>query len=154
MNDNPVATNDVLWVSNSTTVTLSLSTLLSNDTDIDGLALSLAFPSPSAAPGQFTSNPTLSGNGTFSFTTNATGGTVDDPIQRTFTYTLSDGAGGTVTGTVTVNVVTVAAGNTAEEIDLSDVAMYQGAYIDARGGADDVTSADWHSVLVASRATR
>jgi len=148
VNDNPVATNDVLWVSNSTTVTLSLSTLLGNDSDIDGLALSLAFPSPSAAPGQFTSNPTLNGNGTFSFTTNSTGGTVDDPIQRTFTYTLSDGAGGTATGTVTVNVVTLAPGNTAEEIDLSDVAMYQGAYIDARGGADDVSSADWHSVLV------
>ena len=51
VNDNPVATNDVLWVSNSTNVTLSLSTLLGNDTDADGLALSIT--SFSAAAGQF-----------------------------------------------------------------------------------------------------
>jgi len=42
-------------------------------------------------------------DGTFSFTTNATGGTVAAPTVRTFTYTVSDGNGGSTTGTVTVN---------------------------------------------------
>ena len=84
VNDTPVATSDILYVSNNTTVTLSLSTLLGNDTDVDGLALSIT--SFSAAGGQFTLNPTLNGDGTFSFTTNATGGTVAAPTARTFTY--------------------------------------------------------------------
>ena len=41
-NENPVAAKDILYVSNSTTVTLSLSTLLGNDTDVDGLALRIS----------------------------------------------------------------------------------------------------------------
>ena len=151
VNDPPVAASDVLYVSNSTTVTLSLATLLGNDTDIDGLALTIS-PTPAppfaAAADQFAVNPTLNGDGTFSFTTDASGGTVAAPVARTFTYTLSDGAGGTTVGTVTVNVLTVAPGNTVDIVDLSSLTNYQAAYIDARAGADTVTDGSGLSVLL------
>jgi Ca2+-binding RTX toxin-like protein len=67
---------------------------------------------------------------------------------RTFTYTLSDGAGGTTTGTVTVNVVALAPGNTADTVNLSSITNYQAAYIDARAGADTVTDGSGLSVLL------
>ncbi len=78
VNDNPIATNDVLYVSNSTVVTLSSAVLLGNDTDIDGTLMSLTGLSlisgslgGSGNDGDFAINP----DGTFSFTTGATGGT-------------------------------------------------------------------------------
>jgi hypothetical protein len=146
-NDNPVAVNDVLWVSNTTTVTLSLAALLGNDTDLDGLAVSIT--GFSAAAGQFTTNPTLNGDGTFSFTTNATGGTVAAPTARTFSYTLTDGAGGTATGTVTVNVITMEVGATDQDtVNLSGVGAYQGAYIDGKTQADALTGGAGYSVMI------
>ena len=41
INDPPVATNDTIIVSNSTLVTIPISVLLANDTDIDGVALTI-----------------------------------------------------------------------------------------------------------------
>ena len=147
VNDNPTAVNDVLWVSNSTTATLSLSTLLGNDTDADGLALSIT--SFSAAAGQFTTNPTVNADGTFSFTTNATGGTVAAPTVRTFTYTVSDGAGGTITGTVTVNVITTTDTGGGDAITLpAGTGAYQGSYIDGKAQGDTLTDGASLSVLV------
>ena len=77
VNDAPAVANDVLWVSNSTVVTLPVTALLNNDTDVDGLALSITSLSlvsgtlgGSGNDGDFAINP----NGTFSFTTGATGG--------------------------------------------------------------------------------
>ena len=137
VNDAPVATSDVLWVSNSTNATFSLSALLGNDTDVDGLALGIT--SFSAAAGQFASAPTLNGDGTFSFSTNSTGGTFASPTVHTFTYTVSDGAGGTSTGSVTVNVVGVdTGGNNQDTINISSATNYQGAYIDSAAAQDTV----------------
>src|SRR6185503_11283002 len=95
--------NDVLWVSNSTAVTLPVTALLGNDTDVDGIALSIT--SISLVSGTLAVTPVVNSNGTFSFTTDAVGGTVGAPTVVTLSYTTSDGAGGTTNGTVTVNVI-------------------------------------------------
>ncbi len=148
-NDAPQAAADVLWVTNTTTVTLSLQALLGNDGDVDGLALSMQ----SLTAGAGISNLVNNGNGTFSFTTDGSGGTVASPTVRSFTYTVNDGNGGVSTATVTVNVVTaltgggVAAGS-GDTIDISGAGAYQAAYLDGRGGGDNLTDGNGWSVLV------
>ncbi|MBT2325016.1 VCBS domain-containing protein [Variovorax paradoxus] len=128
VNDNPVGVADRIIVSNSTLVTLSVSSLLGNDTDIDGLAL--AITSVGSAVG--ISGLTLDAvNGTISFTSGSTAGS--------FQYTVSDGAGGTATATATIDIRTVSPGNTGETIDLSTTGAYQASFIDGRGGADTLT---------------
>ncbi|MBU2227216.1 MAG: cadherin-like domain-containing protein [Proteobacteria bacterium] len=149
VNDGPVANADTLWVSNSTTVTLPVSVLLGNDTDIDGVAISIT--GFSAAAGQFTTNPSVNGDGTFSFRTTSDGGSTASPTVRTFTYTITDGAGGLHTGTVTVNVVSTLDGTGSanrDTINLSRVGPYQGAYIDGKGADDTLTSGTGGVVLI------
>lgn len=136
VNDAPVATSDVLWMSNNTSLALPVAALLGNDVDVDGLTLSIS--AVNAEPGQFASGPVLnaasplSGGATFQLGTGSEGGTVADPVVRTFTYTITDAAGGTSTGTVTVNVI--ATDNLDDVVDLSGVAPYQGALIFMKGG--------------------
>ena len=69
VNDAPVANDDILWVSESTTVTLPVSVLLENDTDIDGKAIT--FQSIT------TSDPRIT-DVTF------------DPLAQTFTLTIAE----------------------------------------------------------------
>ena len=146
VNDNPVTAADIIWVSNSTAVTLPWDVLLGNDRDPDGLALILT--SVTAPPGTLGSAVTINPNGTFSFTSGAAGGTVGAPTAVTLTYTTSDGAGGTATGTITLNVVTVAAGNTQDTVNLSGVGAYQASYIDGRANSDTLTDGSGPSVLI------
>jgi VCBS repeat-containing protein len=146
VNDNPIAGNDVLYVSNNTTVTLPTSVLLANDTDIDGAVLSVT--ASSVASGTLASPVTVNPDGTFSFTTGASGGTVGSPTLVTLTYTLSDGAGGTTTGSVTLNVLDTTSG--ANTIDLTGVPNYQASYIDGKSGADNVKDGPFQSVLFGS----
>ncbi|MDQ0568544.1 VCBS repeat-containing protein [Variovorax paradoxus] len=132
VNDNPVAAADRIIVSSSTLVTLSVSSLLGNDTDIDGLALTIT--SVGSAVG--ISGLTLdAANGTISFTSGSTAGATAGSFQ----YTVSDGAGGTTTATATIDVRAVSTGNGADTIDLSAAGTYQASYIDGRGGADVLT---------------
>lgn len=131
VNDSPVAAADRIIVSNSTLVTLSVNSLLGNDTDIDGFALTII--SVGGAVG--ISGLTLdAANGTISFTSGSTAGATAGSFQ----YTVSDGAGGTTTATVTIDVMAVSTGNGTDEIDLSTAGTYQVSYIDGRGGADDL----------------
>jgi len=146
VNDAPVIANDVLWVSNNTLVTLPTSALLANDTDIDGLAVTVT--SITVVSGSLSGPVTVNPNGTFSFTTGTTGGTTAAPNVVTLSYTTVDGAGGTTTGNITVNVVTTAPGNTKDTIDLTGVGAYQASYIDGRAGADDITDGSSLSVLI------
>jgi VCBS repeat-containing protein len=146
VNDAPVAQDDVIYATNGTLVTLSIAALLGNDTDIDGAALTLQ----SLTAGAGISGMTIHANGTFSFSTDGSGGTVAAPVVRTFTYTVSDGAGGISTGAVTVKVVSSSnAGGAAgrDEIDLSNV-VYDAAYIDGKGQTDELGSGDAGTVLV------
>ena len=134
-NNPPIVTNDTIWVSNSTTVTLPPAALLGNDVDVDGISLSLT--NIVVASGTLASLVTINADGSFTFTTGSTGGTVGAPTVVTLTYTTSDGAGGTSTGTVTLNIVNTN-GNAAQTIDLTSAGAYQASYIDGKGGADTI----------------
>jgi VCBS repeat-containing protein len=141
VNDNPVAAADRIIVSNSTLVTLSANSLLGNDTDIDGLALTIT--SVGGAVG--ISGLTLdAANGTISFTSGSTAGATAGSFQ----YTLSDGAGGTTTATATIDIRSVSGANGADTIDLSATGAYQASFIDGRGGADDLTGGAGGDVFI------
>jgi large repetitive protein len=148
VNDAPAAAADTLWVTELTTVRLSLGVLLGNDTDIDGMALAITgFSGAAGALG----TPVNNGDGTFSFTTTAVANTstVAAPSVASFSYTLSDGST-TTTGSVTVNIVATDNGSGNQDpINLSTVATpYQAAYLDGRAAGDTLTDGASVSVLV------
>ena len=96
-NQAPVAGNDAVATAEDGTLTIPVASLLANDTDADGNQLSII--SVGSAP-----NGTVSlvgGNVVFVPALNFSGVT-------SFTYRISDGAGGESTATVTVNVAAVA----------------------------------------------
>jgi Ca2+-binding RTX toxin-like protein len=151
VNDNPTTANDVIWASNNTAVTLPWDALLGNDTDPDGLALTLQSvvltTGTLGGGGVITVNP----NGTFSFTTGATGGTVASPTTVTLTYTTIDGAGGSSTGTITLRVVGVdAAPGNQDTIDLSGqpAGSYQASFINGGAAVDTLTDGSGLGILV------
>lgn len=92
VNDAPIANPDSGTVNEDSSVIIDV---LTNDTDVDGDALSITnATSPNGSV-------TFSGNNiTFTPTADFNGAT-------TVTYTVSDGAGGTASGTVTINVTNV-----------------------------------------------
>lgn len=92
--DAPVAANDAIGVRGGT-ATFAIASLLSNDSDPDGDALTGFANSPSSA-GMLTNN----GNGTLTFTEAVPASTV----PRTFTYTVTDGALTSNAATVTLTV--------------------------------------------------
>lgn len=94
INDPPDAVNDT---TNTTEDTPIVITVLGNDTDVDGLALTVTSTTP-ASHGGLTRNA----NGTITYTPESNWYGTD-----TFTYTISDGRGGTDTATVTVTVTPV-----------------------------------------------
>ncbi len=126
----PVPTNDRIIVSSGTNVTISTSALLGNDIDIDGSALTIT--GVSSASG--ISNLSLSGN-TISFKSGSAAGT----SVGSFQYTVSDGRGGTATGTVAIDVKAVTSNSSSgDTVDLSGAGNYQASYIDADNGPDTV----------------
>ena len=128
-NEDPVVVGDRIIVSNSTTVTIPVSALLGNDTDIDGLELAITGVGNAAGISGLTLNP----DGTITFTSGATAGAT----AGSFTYTVADGAGGTSTGTVTIDIR--ATGNNADTINLGSAGTYQASYLDGRGNGDNFT---------------
>jgi hypothetical protein len=95
INAPPVAGGDTLQRDPTNGVKVSVAALLSNDTDADGDSLTFLGASATSAH-----SGTVVRNGGWIFYTPATGFTNSD----TFTYTISDGYGAPVTGTVTVNI--------------------------------------------------
>ncbi|MBA3463651.1 MAG: tandem-95 repeat protein [Deltaproteobacteria bacterium] len=90
VNDPPVVTNDTVGVAEDGTVTLDP---VANDTDVDGGALSIvSITTPANGTATFTGN-----NVTYTPAANYNGA---DSIR----YTVSDGAGGQTTGTITIGV--------------------------------------------------
>src|SRR6202008_3276716 len=126
----PVPANDVIWVSNSTAVTLSTDVLLANDHDVDGLALKVTGLSVVPGGTSSVSGLTVNPDGTFSFTSGTVGGSTTTPGTVFLNYTVSDGAGGTSTGTATLNVVTTDNGPNPIDLSVASVGAYQGSYID------------------------
>lgn len=146
VNDNPVAVADRIIVSNSTLVTIAASALLGNDTDIDGLALTITSVSGAAGISGLMYD---AANGTITFTS----GNAAGPTAGSFQYTVSDGAGGTSTATATIDIRSVASGNTADTIDLSTAGNYQASFIDGRGGADTLTGGAAGDIFIGGAGT-
>jgi len=94
VNDAPTAVNDSASVTAGTVLKLAGSTLLANDTDPDGDHLSIA-----SVQGAAHGTVALGQDGTVSFT--ATSGYTG---AASFTYTVSDGHGGSATATVNIDV--------------------------------------------------
>ncbi len=96
-NQQPVATNDSYAVTEDISFSADAPGVLGNDSDPDGDALNAAVGS-APAHGSFT----LQANGSFTYTPAANWNGNDG-----FTYTLSDGRGGSATGSVTLAVAAV-----------------------------------------------
>jgi len=97
VNDAPVAVNDSVTTAEDTAITIPLSQLLLNDSDVDGDAISVT-----TVQGATHGTAQLDGNGNVVFTpaTNYNG-------PASFTYTITDTHGATSTATVAVNVTSV-----------------------------------------------
>ena len=94
INTPPVAGNDTIERNPALSVKVRLTTLLANDSDADGDTLTPTVSSTSA------NGATITVNGGWVFYTPATGFTNAD----SFTYSITDGRGGSATGTVTVAI--------------------------------------------------
>ncbi len=93
VNDNPVAVANAVTLNEDAATTITASTLLANDTDVDGNTLSIT-----AVSGATNGTVTLvNGNPVFTPAANYNG-------TASFTYTVSDGAGGTSTAVVNLTV--------------------------------------------------
>lgn len=98
-NNNPVAVGDSASVTMGSTVNIAV---LANDTDVDGNTLAVSHVNGtaiavSASVAVTNGSVQRQANNTLTFTPSALGAT-------SFTYTVSDGAGGSATGTVNVTV--------------------------------------------------
>ncbi|NVK19928.1 MAG: tandem-95 repeat protein, partial [Methylocystaceae bacterium] len=145
VNDGPVATDDAFSGSEDQSIYFTKAQLLVNDTDIDGDTLSVtSFDQPE--------NGTVTdlGNGILVFTPNE-----DWNGETDFTYTISDGNGGSDTATVTLNIDGVNDAPDISTLNLSDGTEYAeytltaddllGAVSDVDGDAlsiTDVSSTD------------
>ena len=96
MNDDPETTNDPLEV-NEDEVKTTVNVLL-NDDDVDGDNLSVTAGNPTASLGTVVNN----NDGTFTYTP-----LTDLSGTDSFGYTVTDGNGGSATGTVNVNIIAV-----------------------------------------------
>ncbi len=97
VNDDPVAVDDNAAATEDTPVTILASSLLTNDSDIDGDPLTIQ-----SVQNAVNGTATLDVNGDVAFAADA-----DFNGDATFDYTVSDGNGGTDTATVTVAVAAV-----------------------------------------------
>jgi hypothetical protein len=96
VNDAPVAGNDSATATEDTPLVIAAATLLGNDSDVDGNPLSVT------GVGNATHGTVSLSNGNITFTPAAN---YNGPAS--FTYTVSDGQGGSTTATVNVNVTAV-----------------------------------------------
>ncbi|MBW4487729.1 MAG: tandem-95 repeat protein [Trichocoleus desertorum ATA4-8-CV12] len=94
VNDAPIAISDAVSTNEDTVVTIPV---LTNDTDVEGNALSITGVSVNPTLGSVVNN-----NGVFIYTPNANANGSDS-----FTYTISDGNGGTASATVNVTITPV-----------------------------------------------
>ncbi|EGF28967.1 protein containing Cadherin domains [Rhodopirellula baltica WH47] len=138
INDAPVAVDDNVSTNQNTTLAIDMG---ANDTDVDGVSLSVTQIDGSSmiSTSYSLANGDLVRTGPTSF--NFVPDTDFVGIQ-TFTYTLDDGAGGTDTATVTINVIGPGPSNTLpeaadDEFTIDEDEVLSGNLIDGTGtGAD------------------
>ena len=143
INTPPVAGNATLQRYPTQGVKVSLATLLANAGDADGDPLALTLTNASANGG------TIIINDAWAFYTPAAGYTNTD----SFTYTVSDGYGGSATGTVTVAIEV----DTAPGQNLAITALGGGSYLISGSGipgrayrmqyTDSLAPANWLDIL-------
>jgi len=133
MNADPVAGDDVIIASIATTAEIPAAWLLQNDTDSDGDTLSVAGIDTSSLPAGWSVTPNMVGADIVSFTLTTPGAVGPDLVLG---YTVSDGNGGTDTGTVTIQLVTSSAMGDIVDLGTSD---YNFSYIEGKAGDDDTT---------------
>ena len=114
VNDAPVAVDDTGTTAEDTTLTVNAASgLLSNDTDVEGNTLTITQFSVAGISGSFTAGTTATIAGVGTLTINANGSYTFVPAANyngsvpVATYTVSDGQGGTDTGTLTIGVTPV-----------------------------------------------
>ena len=98
VNDAPTATNDTFSTDEDTPLAINAPGVLDNDTDVDANPLTVTLGTGPIHAAAFTLDP----DGSFTYTPDA-----DFNGQDSFTYTASDGQGGTDEATVTIAVVAV-----------------------------------------------
>ena len=101
VNDPPTAVNDAVSTNEDTSAAFNV---VANDTDVDGDALT-----PISTGGSPVGSVSINGNGTIQYTPPA-----DYAGSDSFSYTVSDGHGGTASATVSVTVVAVNDAPTAD----------------------------------------
>ena len=100
VNDAPVAVNDSASTAEDTALQLEAAELLANDTDVENNTLTLTGVQNTASTHGTVSFDSLAGTVTYTPALNYHG-------SASFTYTISDGNGGTATGTVNITVNSV-----------------------------------------------
>ena len=100
VNDAPVAVSDTVSTPEDTVLELEAAALVENDTDIEGDTISLTAVQNTAGTNGFVSYNSGTGVVTYTPSLNYHG-------AANFTYTISDGNGGTATGTVNITVSSV-----------------------------------------------
>ncbi|UDM53020.1 VCBS domain-containing protein [Cupriavidus sp. MP-37] len=143
VNDAPVAAADVVVVSNNTSsILIPVSALLGNDGDVDGLALSITdLGGATGAVSNLRFAPGTNNSYILFDSGNAAAGS--------FSYTVSDGAGGTSMATVTVNVSST---NGAATVSLAGQS-YQASYLDGGSNNDALTGAAAGDVFIGGAAS-
>ncbi|MBF6986566.1 S-layer family protein [Cupriavidus sp. IK-TO18] len=147
VNDAPVAASDLVYVSNDSngnsrsTILIPVSALLANDGDVDGMALSVT--------GLGSANGGVSN---LAFVADTNGSYIRFDVDKTsgsFTYTVSDAAGGTSTATVSVNVMLTENG---AKVSLEGL-EYQASYLDGGSQNDTLTGAGIADVFIGGSGT-
>lgn len=126
-NSPPVAVNDTAAVNASQSVDIYVRL---NDSDPDGNSLTITHVGTPSGGG----SATIRGGGTYiRYTAPTSGG------SKTFTYTISDGVGGTDTATVTVTVIAASQPPVAEN-DTASVVVNQSVAIFVRANDSDANN--------------
>ncbi len=150
VNDAPIpvndsgAGNDALVTNEDTSLVIAKSTLLANDTDPEGDTLSITGITTTGTQGTVTDN----GDGTFNYNPN---GKFDylkagQSATDSFTYTVSDGQGGSASATVTVvingvNDAPIANPDSATVAEGGTVTVLTGGATSVRGNDTDADTA-------------
>lgn len=150
-NTAPTARADTIYVSDASTIVLPWSIFFGNDVDPEGDTLTIQ--SVTQLTGVNIGNTNLSPipvsfnatDKTISFSTPEFLGN-DDLSGNTFSYTVSDGRGGSATATVTVRIIDTFT-NSGRDFAISSSETYAGSFLDGHAYNDRLTGGSSNDVL-------
>lgn len=149
VNDAPVASNETILVSSSqvavTTFQMPVSWLLANDTDVEGNPLSIGVELSDfhvvGSANNWVVTPHDDGSGKIDYFTVMA--PVDGEITSTWSYTVSDGQGGTAVAQVTFRSVSTSNGQNNIDLESQE---YDFAYVDLKNQRDTGQSGSGYDV--------